>query len=329
MAEEKCFSCRNSATKGPISNLDDARSCPDCGAFYHPSCYDRAVVERQKGGKTPKCCELGFFVTQPLDKATFTREMQALRSEMDGNHKSILEKFQTLENKVENKLKKVNKKIEDVDKRVDACDKKIDEHENRLLDVDEKVHLLEQNSESWQKDAEVIILQNNEKLKRETTAKILSEVAERQRRENHVIVYNLAGTEKNDIKLLLSNFPDAPFKESDVYVRRLKSKKQAVNNAVNKDTTVQVIEPLKVFFQKREYADWLLLHSKQGSNPTVKCVHDRTPLQRDEFNSIFDEFNKRKNDGETDLQIKFIGGIPQIRKNKLKNSKNPTQQIVT
>ena len=57
-------------------------------------------------------------------------------------------------------------------------------------------------------------MQKNEKLKREAAENILAEVAERKRHETNVIVYNLREDKStSNIELLLSNYPEAPFKE--------------------------------------------------------------------------------------------------------------------
>ena len=334
MAEEKCFSCRNSATKGPIVNLEDAPTCEDCGAFYHPSCYVRAIEEKKSAGKVPKCCVLGFSFPNTLDKATFSREIKALRTFIDDNHNTMIDKMQNLESKFDKKLVEIENKLVVQDSMLVEHEKKINDHDNQLLSVDEKLHSLENKCDSWQQDTEDIMLQKNDQWKREAAENILQEVAERKRRETNVIVYNLSGKENmTDVQLLMSNFPEAPFQASDIYARRIKPKniKNSASASSSNAGSNTAVYPLKVFFQKQDYAHWLLLHSKQGTDHNVKCVQDRTYLQRETFSRVFTELNDRKSKGEKNLQIKFVNGIPQIKiiKENQKNKQPPTQQNPT
>ena len=76
-----------------LTNLEDAPSFSDYGAFYHQTCYARAIIERKKAGKIPKCCTLGCTVAQPLEKTTFTWEIQVLRKKMQDIHGSSMQKI--------------------------------------------------------------------------------------------------------------------------------------------------------------------------------------------------------------------------------------------
>ena len=60
----------------------------------------------------------------------------------------------------------------------------------------------------------------------------------------------------------------------------------------------------------------------------LKCAQDRTLLQRGTFFRTFEEFDERKNNGESNLRIKLINGIPQIKVRSLKHKDNGFKQTV-
>ena len=72
----------------------------------------------------------------------------------------------------------------------------------------------------------------------------------------------------NGIKLLLSNFPEAHCEDADIYASRFLPLKIA-SIATNATDKVTVNHRLKIFFQKQDFAHWLLLHSKKEVDPNV------------------------------------------------------------
>lgn len=56
---------------------------------------------------------------------------------------------------------------------------------------------------------------------------------------------------------------------------------------------------------------------------------DRTAAQKKNFIKVISELNERKNNGENNLQLKFINGNPQIKERKVsKNSPTKTSQVL-
>lgn len=68
---------------------------------------------------------------------------------------------------------------------------------------------------------------------------------------------------------------------------------------------------LKVFFSNSKKSK-LLLRNKTKLQESIKFYSDQTPAQNKYLQSVMEELNKRLENGEKDLIIKYFKGIPQI-----------------
>lgn len=306
MSGEKCFMCKNSATKGPIANLADAAQCT-CGSYYHQSCYQR---QTKSSAGLLKCClekQAALQAAQPLDRAFLIKELQALRgnlqTDISKNSDELGARIDLLGSKLEKRIGKIEDIVNVHDKKIQDNENNVKKHDTDIADLEEKFLCLEQNIGKWKQDSEDFIS---------------AEVYDRCRRDRNVIVYNIAehALPADDIKVLLQNYPTAPFNENDVRSTRLGEKKE------------NLVRPLKLVFNNKDFAHWLFANSKNGIDKNIKCVPDRTALQRKKFSEIIKELNTRKENGEKNLQLKFVNGTPQItlKKNSLPKNLRNTEQ---
>lgn len=80
--------------------------------------------------------------------------------------------------------------------------------------------------------------------------------------------------------------------------------------------------PIKVCFESQDSAINILKNKNNiNHNSTVKIYSDQTPCQREQLKKLKDELGRRSENGEKNLSIKYIKGIPKIIALS-KNSKN-------
>jgi hypothetical protein len=83
--------------------------------------------------------------------------------------------------------------------------------------------------------------------------------------------------------------------------------------------------PVKVFFNSSADALQVLqnIKSAKKSNmlppPHISIVRDKTKWERDSLHAAYTDLERRKADGETDLIVKYVNGIPKAVKPLSKN----------
>lgn len=245
--------------------------------------YHGSCFQRAKEGSF-KCCNKRSSSISSDNNVTANQPLDRdfLKNELQAMRNDIIHRIDSLETKLESRLSTVEKQSE--------------KHDNDILDLSGRLDVLELSSG---------------KVKDELENAILAEVADRCQRVSNAIIYNLEEKDSNndDILALLENFAGAPFKTEDIRAFRIGSKEGGNTR------------PLKVMFRSKSFAHWLITHSKQGVDVNIKCVPDRTSNQRAQFKKLVEELNQRKSNGEKDIMIKHINGIPTIC-NKRDSSKN-------
>lgn len=146
---------------------------------------------------------------------------------------------------------------------------------------------------------------------------IIREVQERKRRENNIIIVGIP--EQNSISTQDRILKD----ESEVLnITTMIDKNLPKPNKIFRigKYTPGKTRKIKVCFDKSEPV-MLILRSKYKLPDNVKIFSDQTPAQQKYFMNIKDELTLRMKNGESDLTIKYINGIPNIVKSVPKNSK--------
>ncbi|KAJ2946146.1 hypothetical protein O0L34_g5077 [Tuta absoluta] len=143
---------------------------------------------------------------------------------------------------------------------------------------------------------------------------ILSELAERKKRSVNVIMFGIGECsrqtgdaardkevrvehDKTQVRQALAEIPDVA---SPVAVIRLGKPRQ--------DSTPR---PLKVIFSNKKAATNVLKNNKKLP-ASVLAKNDLTPYQQEYLKGLREELNKRTENGEADLTIKYINNTPKI-----------------
>lgn len=183
--------------------------------------------------------------------------------------------------------------------------KLIKSYEGLREELDDVKKMLSQSSSPSPTPATVVTLPPPD------TNAIMEEVLERERRATNVI---LVGIKECD-----SNIGSERKLFDDLSVKKIL---QDVNNGgdfCEKVVTVQRLgrrddgktRPIKVVLTSRQDAVWVL-KNKNKAKKEVRIYDDKTPKQREELNRLRDSLNTRVQNGEANLTIRYVKGVPKI-----------------
>lgn len=86
------------------------------------------------------------------------------------------------------------------------------------------------------------------------------------------------------------------------------------------------IRPIRVTFSTGETVGALLRGRGNLKSDSIKIFSDQTPMQRKHMHDLKEELQKRTDNGETNLRIKYIKGTPKIVKSTEEHQKEKTQK---
>lgn len=147
---------------------------------------------------------------------------------------------------------------------------------------------------------------------------VVTEIREQILRKNNIILAGIPEPQSNDykerrkqdkeevFKVITSLSKDCP---EPTKVTRIGKYKADHNRAI------------KVHFALEQTAKMILQNRKKLKESTIKIFPDQTPFQQARFKKVKDELNRRITNGEDNIQIKHIKGIPKIVASSPKNPK--------
>lgn len=143
------------------------------------------------------------------------------------------------------------------------------------------------------------------------------ELCERQRREKNIIIVGIQEINENNknaridydknitIKMITEIWPDCPI---PVNIRRLGK------YVPNKN------RPLKVCFESQETPKYLLRNRNNVADKNILIFADQTITQQKYYKQIREELQRRQQNGETNITIKYKNSVPQIVQINTKNT---------
>lgn len=268
----KCFICPD---KKPTLTDNNSSVYSGCGERYHPSCATRGKPNDK--GVFAACCGIKKDDSEGNDGDNDNID------DLDKNSKLL---YKLISKEFKSSIQVVNKKLGDLDIKLDKTVIRLDQ---RILDIEGRLESVEENS--------LHLVENT-----------IAEMMDRKFRERNVILYNLPDSKnaaKSDcqkfIELLSPCSDDLPFKIGDIKVRRLGNK--FVNGKVR---------PLKITLPTVNDVHWLFHHKRDICKDKLFISGDLTTMQRQYKSRVINELKQRKEDGESDLVIKYVRGVPTI-----------------
>lgn len=151
-----------------------------------------------------------------------------------------------------------------------------------------------------------------------TNEQIIREIQERKKRECNIIIFGIPEqTSSNTHERILNDETEVINIISSITKDITNPKKIFRIGKYNPEKTRRI----KVCFEKSDPA-MILLRNKDKIPNNIKLFSDQTPSQQKFFQRVKSELTQRTNNGEKDLTIKYINGVPSIIKSVAKNSKN-------
>lgn len=127
---------------------------------------------------------------------------------------------------------------------------------------------------------------------------LLIEIEERKTRAKNIMIYNLPESQTDDAKVkeIVSTVSDA----------------DKVKKIFRVGKTGDRPRPIKVILSDSDTAIQILKNRSRINNPQISVRSDLTTVQRDYLKELRDQLNQRIADGEANLTIKYVRGIPKI-----------------
>lgn len=162
--------------------------------------------------------------------------------------------------------------------------------------------------------------QNNTEIKSciEDPEEMYGEIADRVERSRNVIIYNIPESQSKD-------FQQRIIHDQSSVSDTLKDMNVVANNfrvaRLGRPGTRP--RPIKVIFSESSLASQCLKQRKNlRSENNIRLRADLTIMQRDYIRKIYGELDDRKANGENNLIVKFIRGVPRIVVNRRNNNTN-------
>lgn len=155
---------------------------------------------------------------------------------------------------------------------------------------------------------------------------ILAELADQQTRKKNIIIAGIQHPKSKDSKERRNS------DRTDV----INATKSIVENCPEPIKVMRIgkydpakSRPIKACFEKEETVKMILRSKDNQINPAIKVFSDQTPHQIAKFKNLKDELALRMSNGESNLKIKYIKGMPKIVETQPKNSKTQVNSIKT
>jgi hypothetical protein len=288
-----------------VSSRHHGVQCRDkCLRWFHKDCVkistadyarlssDDKIIWKCLRADCMKKDELSVDVAQEIRKLASV--VMGLADKVEGMRKTDLAE-------IKNDVRAVNSKLESI--------------ENRISDSEKLIANLE---------GRVMVLESNSTLGAGTLHEdVIGEIEDRSKRSRNLILHNLPESKKGDVPAKISHDKDLVREllekmnlTSSINVECIKLYrigKPGGKNARPLRVILKSLDDVKLFFDKFS-TDAVRSFNPAFSNLGVS--RDRTERERLHLMRLKEELEKRTNDGETDLTIKYRNGVPVILKYK-------------
>lgn len=235
-------------------------------------------------------------------KTTSTNNNQPLSTD------SVLTAIADLRKTQELLIKNNNALGDELKSRLDVLTSRFDSLSTEIKNIREKVASL---------DARVLSLESHSSITNLSSPvnEVIQEFSERERCKSNIIAYGIPESTSSN---LASKFAD-----DQQTIHSLISKLSIVATANPKVVrlgkfSTSTPRPIKCIFNSPNLAADILSSLRTtnlislGFPPKAKFVRDKTPLERKLLRTCHEELNSRTLNGETDLTITYLNGVPRV-----------------
>lgn len=232
----------------------------------------------------------------------------------------LIEKFETVSTHMETLLTKlgtvttISNDITAIREQLVQVNDKLTSFEPRICESEKRIKLLEDEVKSLRSA-------DNSGSNLET---VIEEFHDRERRSRNVILYNIPESKSKTLSVRIEH-DSKHISELTCHFGNLDLDYAFKSYRIGRPSQDKV-RPLKVVFRSvGAVMDFCKNFQQTGLRNLNSDLHsvslsrDRTPTERKHLNELRDTLKARTDNGETDLTIKFLNGVPKIVQNKSKN----------
>lgn len=206
------------------------------------------------------------------------------------------------------KIDEMERKIDSINVKLDTLESRIERNEDRIEQLEHKLADVHSSNVASASEPEHIFAEWNDRLKRASNA----------------IIYNLPEKSSSSVNARVKH--DSDWMSNLLGVFQIQISPLTMKCVRIGKPSKDKPRPLKVFFPNAEFArDFCSKFSGEEVKrafpdlPLVSVGRDRTSRERTHLQQLRAELAERSKNGEKDITIKFINGVPAITKNLQKN----------
>lgn len=339
MPSTECGVCRGSAS---CTRSTGARIlCSMCDRYFHATCVNMSSSDANylsDSGTAWKCsdCLKGINTDrentslvdkgaeqelsssqEPLTVEHFRSLMAAIRdikASNEATNKIVRKEMQALRGRVDScfdQLSALNSTVARVSGALESCQGSIGSLEQRSADLGRELQCVKQQMSDLK-----LAGNDDSSSPLGSVDKILSELNERKRRENNVILFNVVESKAVSSDVRRREDLDAVV----VCIRSVCDSIDCESLVISRLGKYQrdKVRPIKVVFPSASEAR-LVLKNKKKCTSGIKICSDKTPSQRDYLKQLQNELKNLCESGVSNKTIRYVDNVPKIVNKQSKN----------
>lgn len=284
-------------------------SQPDLSKFLQSDAEDMQVTLRKRKQPPGTDCtctkEISSFRKEVTSLfATFTETQKEFLNTLREDMTQIKTKIDTLQTTTENLVADnsvIKEDIAQLKQHTSLTEEKVKSLQNDVNNLKSRTGSEYQNMRSCDDEA------------------LIREINERTNRANNIIIYGLtelaegSAEEKQDhdknevLSVIRSIMDNVPAPKKIIRLGKLNPTKN---------------RPLKIYFDCSQIPKQLMKNKGKITNKDIKIYADLTPTQQNNLKLLRQDLCNRQENGETDITIKYVNGVPKIVAVPPKNSES-------
>lgn len=151
----------------------------------------------------------------------------------------------------------------------------------------------------------------------EASFDMLAEITDQTLRKKNIILTGMPEPQSADYKQRQKQDKDEVLKITKAIIKDCEEPTKVVRIGKYKPNVNRAV---KVCFESEQTVKIILRNRNKFKDDAITIFPDQTPLQQARFKNLKDQLKHRTENGETNLRIKYINGIPRIISSLPKNS---------
>lgn len=310
------MSVHRSPKSGKLGRDDGGGSSPD---LHTPTCEETFISRKRNRPDLDV-----DIIKSELD--SFRKEIMCFFKEFAKSQKTDIMGLKQDLVEIKDEIKTLNSVTENLSQKYDNMQKEVSDIKSENAEFREKLQTLQSeiihsakisaNSTTATIDATppISLVTNTPNASHEA---LFLEIEERHRRLNNIIIVGISELAEKNLMLRQQYDLDEGMKVLETILEQCPKPVKTIRlGKYSHDNN----RPIKAFFKSPDTVRAILRNKSKLTDERVRIYADQTPSQKTYLQNLKDELLRRKNDGESDLMIKYVKGVPKIMIMPPKNS---------